>query len=370
MIFVKENSPHLRRKANVSTMMIDVLVALLPTLVFSFVVYQFYTLWFLLISIPTMIIAEFIFVGLKNMMPKGIEKHTFKEKFLYAYKNYSINNIVAPLISAIIYVLILPAGMPLYGVFIGALVGITLGKLVFGGLGNNIFNPAALGMVFAKLCFSNIPLVSTWFYKIPNISAGATPLGDIASGIEKIYDYPLWNMFIGKIPGTLGEAYSITILIGAIYLIIRRAADFRIMLSYFATFALMMLFAGICINSMYKDIDVGYFLAFELLSGGLLFGGVFMLTDPVTSPINRPGRIMFGMIAAILTVFIRLFGALPEGVGFSILLANMCVPFIEYYKWSSNRYTWKNILAMAIVFVVPTIIMILGVLYGGYIIHG
>lgn len=380
MIFVKENAPHLRRNAGVARLMLDVVIALLPTLVFSFCVYQLATLYTLLISLATMLLAEFIYVGLKNMMKWDGQKHSFKERFIYAYKNYSINNITAPLVSSIIYTLIMPPSAPYYAVFVGALVGIALGKLVFGGLGSNIFNPAAVGMVFSKICFGSSfsTLENTWYYSTPiisggtggDVSVGGTALTNISNGIEHIYDYSLLDMFLGKMPGTLGEAFTITILIGAIYLIIRRSADFRIMLSYLVTFVAMMAVAGLCIHSLYKDIDVGYFLGFQLLSGGLFFGAVFMLTDPVTSPTNRPGRIIFGMIAGVVTVFIRLFGALPEGVAFSILIANMFVPVIEHYKWSSNFYTWKKILCMAIIFIIPTIIMILAVLYGGVIVHG
>ena len=177
MIIVKESAPHLRRKANVTRMMVDVLIALAPTLIFSFVVYWKQTLLFYLISVGIMLASEFVFVGLKNMMPKDGLKHSFKERFAYAYKGkYNQNNILTPAISAIIFTLIMPAGAPLYAVAIGALVGIVLGKLVFGGLGSNIFNPAAVGFVFAKICFGSqyVSVVPTWYYTVPDAVAGAT----------------------------------------------------------------------------------------------------------------------------------------------------------------------------------------------------
>ena len=375
MIFVKKSSPYITRKADVKTMMLDVLIALLPTLIFAFVVYQLNALYIFLISIFTMILSEFVFVGVTHIMPYDGNKHSFKEKFKYAYKNYNINNVLGPLVSGVIYTLIMPAGAPLYAVFVGALFGIVVGKLVFGGLGHNIFNPAAAGMLFAKLCFSSQynNNIESFYFTIPGLSSGGssgdiavggTALGNLTNGYEHIYDYSLLDMFLGKMPGTLGEAFTITILIGAIYLVIRRSADFRIMLTYIVSFALMMLFAGICINSLNNKIGIFDFLGFELLAGGLFFGAVFMLTDPVTSPINLPGRMLYAIIAAIITVYIRLFGSYPEGVGFSILIANMMVPVIEYPKWSNPKFTIKNVSLMVGLFVVFTSIMVLVIMFG------
>ena len=183
MIIGKESAPHLRRKATVTRMMVDVLIALAPTLIFSFVVFPIKTLIFYLTSLAIMIGAEFVFVGLKNMMPNDGLKHSFKERFAYAYKGkYSITNVLTPAISAVIFTLIMPANAPIYAVIMGALFGIVVGKLVFGGLGSNIFNPAAVGMCFAKLCFGSQygDYVSNWYCKVPDAVAGATPLGGTA----------------------------------------------------------------------------------------------------------------------------------------------------------------------------------------------
>ena len=179
MAIFKESAPHLRRKASVTRMMVDVLIALAPTLIFSFVVYPIKTLIFYLTSVVIMVGSEFVYTGLKNMMPNDGQKHSFKEKFAYAYKGkFNQNNILTAAISAIIFTLIMPAGAPIYAVIIGALVGIVLGKLVFGGLGSNIFNPAAVGMLFAKVCFGsqyakNVP---TWFYTVADVEAAPTVL--------------------------------------------------------------------------------------------------------------------------------------------------------------------------------------------------
>ena len=372
MIIGKESAPHLRRKATVTRMMVDVLIALAPTLIFSFVVFPIKTLIFYLCSLAVMIGAEFVFVGLKNMMPNDGLKHSFKERFAYAYKGkYSINNVLTPAISAIIFTLIMPANAPIYAVIMGALFGIVVGKLVFGGLGSNIFNPAAVGMCFAKLCFGSQygDYVSNWYCKVPDAVAGATPLGGTAESwftnvVNNMGEYDLFDMFIGRIPGTLGEIYKITIIVGLIYLLIRRSADFRIVVSYLGTFAVLALVGGLCVYSINNAVNPLKFLAYQLLSGGVLFGATFMLTDPVTSPINAPTRIIYGMIAAVSTIFIRFFAALPEGVGFSILIANMVAVVLDHYEWSNPRYTWKKFILMGSILVVSVLTVFLVITYG------
>jgi len=369
MTIVKENAPHIRRKASVTRMMVDVLIALAPTLIFACVVYPVEALSHLAISLAIMIGSEFVYVGLRNMMPKTDEKHTFKEKFNYAYKgHYNITNILTPMITAVIFTLVMPAGAPIYAIIIGALVSIWIGKLVFGGLGSNIFNPAVVGMLFCKLCFGsqyNMNL-ETWYFNTPDITAGATPLALIADGnFTGAYEYSLFDLFFGRIPGTLGEVFKITIIIGMIYLLIRRSADIRIVASYLGTFLLLIFMAAIALYMLYPGVNPFYFTIYSLLSGGVLFGAAFMLTDPVTSPINAPSRIIYGMVAAIVTVFIRLFAALPEGVGFSILIANMVACVLDHYEWSNPRYTWKKCLAMGLLIVIPSLITFLAMYYGG-----
>ena len=382
MTIVKESAPHLRRKPTVARMMIDVLIALAPTLIFAFAVYHIYAISTYLISLFCMIGSEFVYVGFKNMMPKDGLKHSFKEKFEYAYKGkFNQNNILTAAISAVIFTLIMPVAMklpngtiipPIYPAIVGSLVGIWFGKLVFGGTGSNIFNPAAVGMVFAKLCFgsSYLTYVDNWYYQLPEGVASATPLGLLNGGsYANVNSYPLTSLLFGQIPGTVGEVFKITILVGLVYLLIRRSIDWRIVVSYLGTFIGLMLIAGLGVFALNKAVNPGYFALYSVLSGGVLFGGVFMLTDPVTSPINPPSRVMYGVIAAVLTVFIRLFAALPEGVAFSILIANMLAAFLDHYEWSSARYTWKKILAICLLIAIPALFTFLIIRFGG-VYHG
>lgn len=370
-MIVKESAPHLRRKPTVRRMMLDVLIALAPTLIFAFIVFPAQTGYTLAISLFIMIGCELAYIGLRNMMPKDGLKHSLKERFEHAYKGkVDINNILTPAISAVIFTLIMPPTATIYAVIIGSLVGIILGKLVFGGLGSNIFNPAVVGMVFAKLCFGSqyakYSDVTTWFYSIPDAAAGATPLGRLNGGtFANIGDYSLTNLLFGQIPGTLGEVYKLTIIAGLIYLLIRRSIDWRIPVSYLGTFSILMLIAGASVHALNPSVNAFVFMLYSLLSGGVLFGAVFMLTDPVTSPINSPSRVMYGIIAAVFTVFIRLFAALPEGVAFSILIANMLAPFLDHYEWSGSKFTVKKIIICALLLVVPAIFTFIIIRFGG-----
>ena len=404
MNIIKESAPHLRRKETVSRMMADVLVALLPTLIFAIIVYPFRTLIFLLISLAVMIGSEFICVGLRNIMPKDSKRHRLGERISYASKRrfylnnalsiglrnimpkdskrhrlrerisyafkgrFHLTNALSSAVSAVIFTLIMPAGAPIYAVIIGAFVGIVFGKLVFGGTGSNIFNPALVGMLFAKLCFSSqyVGYVDTWFYTIPDAAAGATPLGLLNGGeFSNITQYNLVDLLIGKVPGTLGEVYKITILIGLIYLLVRRSIDYRIVVSYLGTVAILSLFGGLAIFGLNNNVNPFRFTLYNLLTGGVLFGATFMLTDPVTSPINSPSRIIYGMIAGVITIFIRFFAALPEGVGFSILIANMLSCVLDHYEWSNPRFTWKNILTMSLIGVISISIVYFVIRFGG-----
>ena len=128
---------------------------------------------------------------------------------------------------------------------------------------------------------------------------------------------------------------------------------------------ILSLIAGLSVFALNNAVNPLYFTAYSLLSGGVLFGAVFMLTDPVTAPITSPSRVMYGLIGATFTVFIRLFAALPEGVAFSILLANMIGVFLDHYEWSTQKYTWKKILAISLLVIIPAIFTFIIIRFGG-----
>lgn len=371
MQIIKESAPHLRRKDNMATMMLDVIIAFLPTVIFSLVIFKLDALRNILLSIATMELCEFVFVLIKNRIPYDGNKHTLKEHFEKQRKAYTINNFLVPLVSALIFAMIMPAssnpGSIIYvALILGSAFGLIIGKLVFGGTGKNIFNPAAVGMVFAKLCFGSYytyPDNSYYAYSsnaaAGEITTGATPLGYL-NYTDKTFDfthYSILDLFLGKTPGTIGEIFKVTILVGLIYMIIRHTIDWRIPLLYLGVFTFDMLIVGSILYAA-KGVNVFSYVMYNLLSGGLIFGATFMATDPVTAPITRPGKMMYGAILGSLTVIIRLFAALPEGVAFSILLANISTSVLDYYKWSTDRYNWKNLLSLALIVLLPLLIII------------
>lgn len=386
MKVITERSPHLRRKGNASEMMLDVVIALLPIVIFSFVVYRLYALRNLLISVLVFELCEFVFVLIKNRIPTDGDKHPLKEHLksgLTAYKKHLSTNIIVPLVSGLIFGLISPvrtSNEPLiYLVLItGSMFGSIIGKLVFGGTGNNIFNPAAVGMVFSKICWGSYylypnPFASDKSFGVGNsfidnsyeITTGATPISvdninSINSGIfntPNLSNYSLLDLFLGRIPGVMGEVCKLLIIIGFIYLVIRHTIDFHIPFYYLLSFYLFMLIAG-CILKAGKGVNPFYFATYELLSGGLLFGAVFMATDPVTSPITVPGRVIYGVTLGALTTIMRLFASAPEGVVYSILIGNMLTPMIDYYKWSNNKWNLKKICVASSIFVATSLIIV------------
>jgi Na+-translocating ferredoxin:NAD+ oxidoreductase subunit D len=240
-------------------------------------------------------------------------------------------------ITGILLGLTLPAGFPLWMAFLGGVVGIGMGKLIFGGLGQNVFNPALLGRAFLQAAFPTA--ITTWpavggdmaavqssNLALPLMSGGtdavtaATPLG--------LFKFEhtateLWPLFMGATGGSIGETSALLILLGGGYLAWKRYLDWRIPVSILATAAL---FSWVLFN-----IDPARFPspAFTLLSGGLLLGAVYMATDMVTSPVTRLGAWVFGIGIGLLVVLIRVWGGLPEGVMYAILLMNALVPFIN-----------------------------------------
>ena len=360
MKLIRETSPYIRRKANVARMMIDVLIALLPVVVFAIIKNGMKSVSVIAISLVSMILLELLCVMfIKWPEDMKIKELFSKEGFKKLYAKYTINNITAPAISAIIYAMILPAGTNWYVVLVGAVAGIVLGKMLFGGLGSNIFNPAAVGRVFVGLCFGSQLVYNNGGV---DVAAGGTPLNYIANNLSfvetALENYTLKDMFLGNIPGSMGEVSALMILIGGAYLFARRYADFRPAAAMVGSFAVITLVVSFVTASV-SMVDPLKLFAFEMLSGGLLFGAIYMVTDPVTSPTTKIGRIIYGVLVGSLTALIRYAGAYPEGVAFSILIANMFVAVIDHFLLgNNNRYSWKH--AVGITVAVSLLCLILG----------
>ena len=310
-ILILNSSPHLHTTKSVPKIMWSVIIALIPAITMSFYYFGIRAVWMVLTCVVASLIAEIVMNYMKG------EKITISDG--------------SAIITGILLALTLPPSFRLSSAALGSIVAIALGKHIFGGLGYNIFNPALLGRAFLQASFP--VAITTWtnpvtakFTEIDAVST-ATPLG--AFKFENILtDYS--DLLIGNVGGSLGETSAIAILIGGIFLLILKNADWRIPISFLGSVAI---FSGI-----FWMIDPAQYPnpLFHLLSGGLLFGAFFMATDMVTSPITPKGGWIFGMGAGILVIIIRQFGGLPEGVMYSILLMNGVTPLI-------NRYTRPRI---------------------------
>ena len=251
--------------------------------------------------------------------------------------------------SAVVTGLLLAFNVPatadmIWLVAIGALVAIGIGKMTFGGLGNNPFNPALVGRVFMLISFpvqmTTWPTVGKWFPMTLDTTSGATPLGIIKEGLThegatvqsviEANDLPsLTEILLGHIGGSLGEVSAIAILIGAIYLLCRRVITWHIPVSFIGT---AFIFSGIlwlCDPTQFIDPLT------TILTGGIMLGACFMATDMVTSPMSKTGQLIFGFGCGLLTIIIRNWGAYPEGVSFAILLMNAVTPLIN--RWCTPK---------------------------------
>ena len=309
-------SPHLHTKTSTKSLMRDVVIALLPAVVVSVLFYGWSELLVLGVSVASCVLLEYI-----------ITKYLLKT-------SCTIGDWSA-VITGVLLALNLPATTPWWVVFIGAVVAIGIAKMTFGGLGQNLFNPALVGRVFLLISF---PTYMTDWTKpqgfitnsIVDAYSGATPLG-IAKGFgpeaTEAMDY--LNMLFLNIGGSAGELSAIALLLGFAYLLIRKVIKPYITLSIIATVAV---FSGIfwAINpAEYTD------PLFNILSGGLLLGAIFMATDYVTSPMSAWGGVVFGVGIGLITMLIRYFGAYPEGVSFAILIMNSVVPLLN--KWFHTK---------------------------------
>lgn len=235
-----------------------------------------------------------------------------------------------------------PSNLPWWIVVIGALVAIGIGKMSFGGLGNNPFNPALVGRVFLLISFpvqmTAWPVTKVLNFALTDAETGATPLAIVKEGLKNgegfstIMDsmpHSYADMFMGQMGGSLGEISAIALLIGGLYMLFRKIITWHIPVSILGTVAI---FTGILygINSeAYAD------PMFHLLTGGLMLGAIFMATDMVTSPMTPKGMLVYGVGIGVITVLIRVWGAYPEGVSFAILIMNAVVPLIN--NWAKPK---------------------------------
>ncbi len=315
--YIVSPSPHIYTPKSTSTLMRDVVIALAPSALVSILFYGWAALLILAVSVLSCITVEYLI-----------------NKFLLK-RTCSISDWSA-VVTGILLALNLPASSPWWMVVIGAIIAIGVAKMTFGGLGQNLFNPAIVGRVFLLVSFP--ALMTSWaapkgFISTDAIS-GATPLGIVKGGLgqgqtlEQIFaanDFSYAEMFFVNAGGSVGEISALAIILGFIYLLVRRVIKPYITLSLLAT-----VFA---VSGIFHLVDPMSFTdpIFNLLTGGVLLGAVFMATDYVTSPMSNWGGVIFGVGIGLLTVLIRYFGAYPEGMSFAILIMNSLVPIINKF---------------------------------------
>lgn len=308
-------SPHIHSKARTKNLMLDVVIALLPAVIVSVVFYGLGELLVLAVSVLSCILIEYLITR-------------------YLLKKPSTIGDFSAAVTGILLALNLPSTTPWWVVFIGAVVAIGVAKMSFGGLGQNVFNPALVGRVFLLISFPKY--MTRW--EIPqglfgaDAVSGATPLGAIKEGLMQggsvpdimaQHGYSYSQMLFANIGGSAGEACAIAILAGFIYLVVRKVIKPWITLSILGTVAGFSLIFWLANPAQFTD------PVFNLLTGGLLLGSCFMATDYVTSPMSTKGGVIYGMGIGFLTLMIRYFGSYPEGMSFAILIMNCTVPLLN-----------------------------------------
>ena len=351
MKFAVSASPHIRSGDNTRRIMLDVLIALVPTLIAGTVVFGLRALAVCAVSVVAAVAAEWLW-----------RKIT---------RQYGTISDLSAAVTGLLLALTLPASVPYWAAAVGAVFAVVVVKGFFGGLGQNIFNPAAVGMILTRLSFSNTmsyPAIPWGEGTMVDVVTGGTVLsGTIQGGYSSLMDVSLLDLFLGRTQGAMGEVCKVLILVGLLYLLLRQAIDWRVTFTYIGAFTALIAIAGIAIagGGIVKDFDIWHFIGVEFLAGGMLFGATFMLTDPVTMPATKPGRYIYALSAASLTVLIRLFASAPEGVGYSILLANLITPVLDHHKVASSRWTWKKWLTIGLILLADILFIVIGIIFGG-----
>ena len=313
------SAPHIHGKENTRNLMRDVIIALLPAVAVSIYYFGFSAIKLVLVGVISCMLVEFL-----------IQKFLLKGKCTIC--DYSAA------LTGVLLALNLPPNSPWWLMVIGAIVAIGVAKMTFGGLGQNLFNPALVGRVFLLVSFP--VLMTDWtapasfFGASLDAASGATPLAlvkeAVAAGtpVSEIFAQNpslSYSQLLFARVGSAGEVSAIALLLGFVYLLVRRVIKPHITLSIWAT---VFVFSGIlwlCNPDQFTD------PIFNLLTGGMLLGSIFMATDYVTSPMSEKGMVIFGVGIGIITILIREFGAYPEGISFAILIMNATVPLINMY---------------------------------------
>lgn len=313
MKFEVTSSPHIRGKRNTGNVMLDVILALLPALLAGIIRFGLNVLLLTLVSVGAAVAAEWIFGRI-------------------VYHRNTVKDFSA-VVTGILLAMTLPSTVPYWLAALGSVFAVVVVKGLCGGLGKNIFNPALGARAFLVL-FWPVYMVrymaagsadaltgATW--GTADLTASATPLHHMQ--MPTLPEESLLDMFLGNISGSMGEVCTLALLIGGIYLIVRRVISIRIPAAYLGTVAVLSFIFS-------KGDNAFLWMMYSLLGGGVMLGAFFMATDYATSPVTSKGQILYGVGCGLFTVIFRYFGLFPEGVTYAILLMNGCA-------WAMDRYT-------------------------------
>lgn len=309
-------SPHVHTDQSVSKIMYGVIFSLIPAMLVSFYFFGLAAILVTLTAVVSCLAFEYV-----------IQK--------YLIKGPATIGDGSAIITGILLAFNVPSSLPLGMVVIGSAVAIGMAKMTFGGLGKNPFNPALVGRVFLMISFpvemTSWPKPASFSTQLTDVVTGPTPLDILKGGLARgetvteimpqVPDYV--NLLMGNMGGSIGEISAIALILGGIYMLIRKIITWHIPVAYIGS---VIIFSGI-----FWLIDPTHYVdpLFHLITGGLMLGALYMATDMVTSPMSPVGMIVFGIGCGVLTMVIRLFGAYPEGVSFAILIMNAFVPLIN-----------------------------------------
>ncbi|MBQ9597157.1 MAG: RnfABCDGE type electron transport complex subunit D [Bacteroidales bacterium] len=323
MAFVISPSPHIHAPASTASIMRDVLIALAPATLVSLVFYGWAELLLVAVCIAACMLTEVAI-----------------ERFLQHTPSTLRDGSAA--VTGLLLALNLPASCPWWVAVIGSVFAIGVVKMTFGGLGQNVFNPAIAARVFLLVSFPSImtdwsapaSISSAWGFSQVDAVSGATPLGIVSEGLRSgmtldeifaAHSFSYKEMLFARVGGSAGELSALALLLGFVYLLARKVIKATTTLSIWATIIGVSMVFSFINPSAYTD------PLFNMLTGGVLLGSIFMATDYVTSPMSNTGCVIYGFGIGLQTMLIRYFGAYPEGMSFAILLMNAFVPLINRY---------------------------------------
>ena len=303
-------APHVQTAQSTTRIMRDVVIALMPALVVSTVVFGLDVLRVTALSVVSCVVIEYL---IQKFMVRGAT---------------TVGNWSA-VVTGVLLAFNLPASIPWWIVVMGAFVAIAVAKMTFGGLGKNPFNPALVGRVFLLIAY---PVqMTTWPLPVNgsfDVLSGATPLAAVKQGASADV-LGVQDLLLGNMPGSLGEVAALALLCGFVYLLWRRVITWHVPVTILATMALFAFVVALCRGA--EGAALWQFPLFHVLAGGAMLGAIFMATDYSTSPMTVRGGVIFAMGIGVITMLIRLWGAYPEGMSFAILIMNSTVPLINKY---------------------------------------